>query len=425
MIGRLGELLTRVTRRWLPDPFIIALGLLFVTAIAGAVHASPATVVDAFGPGFAELLKFAMQMCLVLVSGFALADSPPVRRALRALASIPQTTSGAAAMIAACAMATALFNWGLGLIVGAFLAREVGRSARARGVAMHYPMLAAAGYTGLMVWHGGFSGSAPLDVAKSIPLTQTVLAPLNLALTGSVFVAVVILFRFMKPPREVQEADVPPEPAPPAPEPTPAAAIERSILVTLAFAGLAGGFLVRGLLRDGGRFINLDTVTLLFLALGMLLHLRPISFAASIYDGAKACGGIILQFPIYGAIAAILTQTGLLDLLIRVQPADPIAFKLVTFLVACGLNLFIPSGGGQWKVQGPIVMGGAAQAGVDPGTGVMLVAYGDELTNMIQPFWALPLLGVTGLRARDMIGYSAAVMLAVFPIYAFWLCVLG
>lgn len=431
MIARLGDVLTRWTRRWLPDTFVIAILLLLGAGAAGVVHCGdPGKVLDAFGTGFWDLLRFAMQMCLVLVSGHALAGAPVVRAGLRRLAARPKTTAEAAALISLAAMTAALLNWGLGLIVGAFLAREAGRSARARGIAMHYPILAAAGYSGLMIWHGGLSGSAPLDVTRAtppIPLTQTIFAPLNLALTLSVLALTPVVYRLLasRPPDHVEEADLPPDPPPPPVETSPAAALERSFFVTLVVVAAAAWFLARGLAREGWTFVTLETVSFFFLMLAMAAHGRPISFANAVYDGAKSCGGIILQFPIYAATAAILQNSGLVRELAALSPQDPVAFRLVSFLSACVLNVFIPSGGGQWKVQGPLVLAAGRQAGVADGTGVMMVAYGDELTNMVQPFWALPLLGVTGVKARDMIGYTAAVMICVLPVYLIWIVVLG
>ncbi|MBI3269446.1 MAG: TIGR00366 family protein [Planctomycetes bacterium] len=100
---------------------------------------------------------------------------------------------------------------------------------------------------------------------------------------------------------------------------------------------------------------------------------------------------------------------------VGIPPAT--SFHVLTFLMASLLNLASPSGGGQWKVQDPIVLAACRDLQIPLGRGVLLVAYGDELTNLVQPFWALALLGITGLRARDIMGYTAATMLLVTPLY--------
>lgn len=439
MIQRLGERLTRIAQRWLPDPFILALLLVLVTAVvARLVTGAPFSQVVAYlrpsKDAFWGILEFSMQMCLVLIGGQAIATSPPVRAVLARLGRLPLATGPAAALVAFCAMSAALVNWGLGLLVGAYLARELAIASGRAGRRLHYPLLGAAGYGGLMNWHGGLSGSAPLDVAawkaNAVPLSETIGLPMNLVLNGLLLLVVPFLFWAMAPKREedVIVASFPEAAPPPPGEMAPVQRIENSWLWTLVF-GVAAAWIVReGVRAEGWKYFNLYTVTFLFLFAGWILHGSPMSFARAVYDGASSCGGIILQFPFYATIAAMISGTGLQDSIQRwtvsaagactgIGLSEPVAFLALTFIAACILNVFVPSGGGQWKVQGPVVMSAAASIGAPAGKAVMMVAYGDELTNMIQPFWALALLGVTGLGARQIMGYTTAVMLIVFPIY--------
>ena len=220
MIRKMGDLFAGWARRWMPDPFLFAVLLTFLTFGLGVVAtpAGPGEMLDHWlGPkGFWRLLSFSMQMCMILVTGHALASAPAVRRLINRLADVPRGSASAAALTALVAGVAALFNWGLGLIVGALLAREVGLRARARSIRVHYPLVVAAGYSGLLVWHGGLSGSAPLKVTSeaalkevvggklaaevgAIPLTETLLSPLNLMVGVALLIVIPLAFALLAP----------------------------------------------------------------------------------------------------------------------------------------------------------------------------------------------------------------------------------
>ncbi len=465
MIRALGEGLSRWSQRWVPDPFVLALLLTLVTlALAVAVTGEgPLEAVGQWGGrlaggevlpgerGFWKLLRFGMQMVLILVTGHALASAPVVGRLIRRVAGLPATARGAVALTALVAMTAGLVNWGLGLIVGALMAREVGRAARGRGLRVHYPLLGAAGYTGLMVWHGGLSGSAPLKVTVAsevqsllgdvgldpVPLTHTIFSPMNLALTAALLVAVPLLLGAMLPEGEdVVEFDpavhggeaaagggsgAAGDRAAPRAEgaATPAERLERSRLLAWVAAALALAYLGLYLGRVGLGRLDLNTMNLAFLALGLLAHGSPRAYADAVAEGVRGASGIILQFPFYAGIMGLMALSGLAEVFVHgvVDVAGPHSFGPLTFASAGVVNLFVPSGGGQWAVQGPVVVQAAHALGVEPGKAIMAFAYGDEWTNMLQPFWALPLLAVTGLRASQLIGYTAALMLLVAPLY--------
>ena len=460
MIRALGEGLSRWSRRWVPDPFVLALLLTFGTlALAVAVTGEgPLEVVGQWGGrlargevlpgerGFWKLLRFGMQMVLILVTGHALASAPVVGRAIRRVAGLPATARGAVGLTALVAMAAGLVNWGLGLIVGALMAREVGRAARGRGLRVHYPLLGAAGYTGLMVWHGGLSGSAPLKVTVAsevksllgdvgldpVPLTHTIFSPMNLALTAALLVVVPVLLGAMLPKDEdvvefepadrdvVGGAGSPPEDdGREGRDLTPAERLERSRLLAWLAAGLGLAYLWLYLARVGLGRLDLNTMNLAFLAVGLIAHGSPKAYAGAVAEGVRGASGIILQFPFYAGIMGLMALSGLAETFVHgvIDVAGPHSFGPLTFASAGAVNLFVPSGGGQWAVQGPVVVQAAHALGVAPGKAIMAFAYGDEWTNMLQPFWALPLLAVTGLRASQLIGYTAALMLLVAPLY--------
>ncbi|MGH1347123.1 MAG: TIGR00366 family protein [Nannocystales bacterium] len=423
--------------RIVPEPFVIAVGLttlVLVTALA--VGTPPAEVLRAWsgGAGLWALLSFTMQMCVMLVLGTALATASPVQRGIAASVGwvrSPRQLVGATAFIA---IGLALLNWSLGLIGGAIVAREAGRIARLRGYSLHYPLLCAAGYSGLMTWHGGLSGSAPLKVTTAedlaevlgpalaeqvgvLDLHSTLLSPLNLVVSGGLLVLGPLVFMGMTP---ATDPDAQPAPEPPGarlpPEAPPDGLVERversgvfSMLLALPLcAALAMVLAEGGLLR-----LSFNTVNLALFAFALLLHGRPDRFLRACEEGARSCGGVIVQFPLYAGVMGVMKAAGLAAALAGAfSQVGPGTFEALAFGSAGLLNLFVPSGGGQWAVQGPVLMQGAVATGIEPGRVVMAMAYGDQWTNMLQPFWALPLLAITGVRARDIIGYAAVWMAA-------------
>jgi len=461
MISRLGLRLSTIFERTAPDPFVIAVLLSVLTfALAVSLGSFPdigaeqatlsasdraAAVFDAWrgSDGLWKFLAFSMQMSLILVTGHALASSRPVARAITRLASVPASTAQGAALVGFIAAATGLINWGLGLIVGALLARDVGRSLAARGVRVHYPLIVAAGYMGLLVWHGGLSGSAPiksttraelatvfpqasldqLGEAVVTPLNETVGSGLNLFVSGGLLIVIPALLWVLTPRhddecRPMPEAREAPEDAP---EPAPADPDARRslpdrlatapVLAWVLAAALIAGIIRYGMVTGLGR-VGPNEINATMLGLGLIAHGSLRAYMGAIERAARGCAGIIIQFPLYAGILAMMSASGLIEQIARglSSIATETTLPLTTLLSAATVNLFVPSGGGQWGVQGPIAMQAGLEAGVAPRTMIMAVAYGDQLTNMLQPFWALPLLAITGARARDIVGYTAIVM---------------
>lgn len=443
MLEKLASALTRFMQRVMPDPFVVAILLTIVSFAAALVHVGfdlPEVLTAWYdgsgkGKGFWNLLAFGMQMCLILVTGHALASSPPLRRGLDWLARRAKSPESAIVVVSCSAMALGLINWGLGLIGGALLAREVGRRARSRQVPVHYPLLAAAGYTGMLVWHGGLSGSAPLKVTLAsdlkqilsaptaetigaIPLGQTVGSLPNLVVNG-VFLLLVpwVLVRMLPRRREDRVAapafeDDTAEAKPDESDDTPAGRLGRSRVLAwgICLAGVATWVLV--VREQGIGRLDPNLINFLFLFLGLSLHGSLVAYGRAIGDAARGCAGIILQFPFYAGIMGVLAGTGLLQALATAMArTGDTLLPAVSFYSAGLVNLFVPSGGGQWAVQGPVLMDAAVRTGLSPARLVMALAYGDQWTNMLQPFWALPLLGITRVAARDIIGYTAVLLL--------------
>lgn len=442
-LARLGLNSRRGFGRITPDPFVLAASLTLLTFALALVFGDPPEDV---GPGVTDrvfalatawtsgglwnLLAFAMQACVMLVLGTALAQTPAFRRLIQAVVGLPNSPRQLVGLTALLSIGLGLLNWSLSLIGGALLARAAGARARAQGWRLHYPILCAAAYTGLMAWHGGLSGTAPLKVTSIpdlkevlgpslagrvgvMPLDETLLSPLNLLVSGGLLVLGPLFFTLLTPhagqdpdPEEAEEVEEDALPSFPAPE-GGLERIEASPWLTRALAaimllGLVLFFRSRGVSRLG-----LDTVNLTLWCLAMALHRGPREFLSACQRGVSGCAGIMIQFPLYAGIMGMMRAFGLsAKLTALVAGAGAGMLAPLTFLSAGLVNLFVPSGGGQWAVQGPIIMQAALDAGVNPAEILMAMAYGDQWTNMLQPFWALPLLAITGVKARDIVGYT-------------------
>ena len=460
--ARAGQFADRVVRRYMPDPFVLvlllslaALGLGLAVMDDAQVVGPPnlwnkgATLIQAWTEGFGnpEILKFGLQIILIVVTGEAIAASPPARRLLARLVSVPRTAPQALLMVTVFALITGWIHWGFGRVARAPLAREVGRSCEARGIAIHYPLLGTGAYTSMLLWHAGLTASAPLlmnteknfvsDVLgltgpeARVPLTETVLAPYNLVACAVLLLVVPPLLLAMHP-REARAVLPPsahevPEPTPDAPPqaakageaPTPAERLDRSRLLSFAVGLLGLTFLVR-YLRERGFDLNHNVVNVTFLMLGMTLHPSPTSYARAIAQSVRGVSGIVLQFPFYGGILAVMTTTGLSETIAHVfigaSNADTLPF--FTYVASIVTKSFVPSGAGEWAVEGPVMLKAAQALGVPYGKVTMGVAYGNMLGNMYQPFWSLPLLGLMGLKAKDIMGYGLILFVVCFPILA-------
>lgn len=443
MLEKLGDRFSQVAEKYMPDPFVIALlltALTFGLCLIFTDHSTSELAGFWYGKkGFWNPggLAFALQMCLILVTGYALATTSIVRTVIQRLAEIPQSTAGAAWLVATVAVISGYINWGFALVVGALLAREVATQGEAREVAFHYPLLGAAGYMGLAVWHGGLSGSAPLKVAEEghffeaaigvIPVSQTLFSPLNLTVAGTFIIGLPLLFRFLAPsdPEKIQTiSQVVPdfslkewasegEEEHQSDEATTfAQKFENSFFLTLVFA-TAGFAYVVYYFAVLGKNLDLNMIITIFFLAGFLLHGSPRKYVEAVTEGTRGCGGIILQFPFYFGIMGLMIQSGLGKMMAQgmISIANSTTYPLFTFVSAGLVNLFVPSGGGQWAVQGQIVLDTAKELGVSPSKAILAFSYGDQWTNLLQPFWALALLGITGLQARQIMGYCMAVML--------------
>ncbi|MBP9152955.1 MAG: short-chain fatty acid transporter, partial [Flavobacteriales bacterium] len=357
------------------------------------------------------------------------------------------STANAAAIVTFLTVLVALFNWGLGLIFGAILVRKVGEHAVRNNLELNYPLIGAAGYSGLMVWHGGISGSAPIKVAEEghistlmsnivspeqlqllpdpVSFSETVFGSMNIAATLLVVIVLPAFMYFMgkrspagaflpltKPDLALESVDV-----------SGAEKLDHS-----RFFGLGIGLIIsvyctylaaNNFSTSGFGFITPNFINLLLFGMCLLLHRSFFKFLKAIDEAIGGASGILIQFPLYFGIMGIMTSSGLVQLFsdFFVNISNERTFPMFTFISAGIVNIFVPSGGGQWGVQGPIILQAALELGANIPKSIMALAYGDQLTNMLQPFWALPLLGITGLKAKEILPYSVALMVVGAIIY--------
>ena len=431
-----------VINRWLPDPFLFAIILTIVVFIAAMVGTAqgPVDMINAWGnsSGFWNLLSFSMQMALVLVLGSAMASASIVKKFLAKIATLAHDNKSAIIVTTFVSVICCWLNWGFGLIAGALLAKEVAR----RVPTVDYRLLIASAYSGFVIWHSGLSGSVPLTLSGGYTIGEvtyqagtdlTLFHPMNLIMCGIILLVMPLLNYAMHPDADktivIDPALLAVDKEKEYKIETPAEKMEHSkilwgIILAMGAVYVAYYFYDVVVVKEGGigaipNALNLNIVNFIFLFLGILFHGDLRKYVDAIGEAASGAAGILLQFPFYAGIMGLMTaanpETGLsLAKIISnffVSVSTPTTFPMLTFLSAGIVNFFVPSGGGQWAVQGPIVMPAAAELGVDVGRAAMAIAWGDQWTNMIQPFWALPALGVAGLSAKDIMGYLVIVLI--------------
>ncbi len=448
-VQKLGEAIADRVERWMPSPFLFAILLTYVAAIAAffSEESGITEIAQSWYGGFWALLQFAMQMVLILVTANVVAYHPRVRKGILRLVRLPKNGRQAVVLVGIGSMLTGWISWGLGLIFGAILVREMGKHAGKSGMAVHYPLLAVAGYMGMsLTWGWGLSSSAGLlqatdgnalmelgFVDRIIPATEWVFHTYPLLLTALSLIFASIMLYLLCPPddncrgieRYVQlgrDDDTVAEATAQAPSKNPSLAdkIDNSAVLggILALTGLvlfASVFLSQGL-----GALNLNVLNFGFLMIGLLLYTSPSRYLGEFYDAVQGSSGVILLFPFYAGIIGIMTGTGLVDTMTEslLSIATPETFPVIAWITGGILNVFVPSAGGEWAIIGGPMMVAGAELGIPHGQTIAAYAVGDAHTNLLNPFWAIPLLAITGLRARDMFGYAITMMILLVPFLA-------
>ncbi|MCB2294756.1 TIGR00366 family protein [Clostridium algoriphilum] len=429
MFKKFTKACVNIVQKYLPDPFIFAVLLTFFVLILGVLLTgqTPLAMTVHWSKGLWTLLAFSMQMALVLVTGHALANAPSFKKGLKTLAKIPNSPTQAIILVTLISTVACWINWGFGLVIGAIFAKELAKEVKG----VDYRLLIASAYSGFLVWHAGLSGSIPLVVAgggpevvkatagavtTAIPTSMTLFSGFNLIILAVLLVTLPLINKAMHPDKKntvtidskllVEE----PEVMIAKEAMTPADKLENSTIISMLLALMGFSYIIYYFVNGGT--LDLNIVNAIFLFLGVALHRTPKRFVGAITDAAKGAAGIILQFPFYAGIMGMMVGTSAAGISLAgvmstsfVSISNKHTFPLFTFLSAGLVNFFVPSGGGQWAVQAPIMMPAGAALGVPAAKTAMAIAWGDAWTNMIQPFWALPALGIAGLNAKDVMGF--------------------
>ena len=440
------------SERWIPDAYVFAaLAVAIVAVAAVALGASPLSTAQAFGDGFWSLIPFTMQMSFIIIGGYVVASSPPAARMIERLASLPRTGRGAVCWVATISLLLSLIHWGLSMILGSLLVRALARRVELN---MDYRAAGAAAYLGLgSIWAMGLSSSAAqlqanpasmppalLAITGVIPFSQTIFLWQSIALTLVLLVVTILIAWVTAPGRAqartaqqlgVQDAAA----AVVSPRTRPGEWLEYSPILNVAIAALGGAWLAREFATKGvmSAISNLNTYNFFFLMLGLLLCWRPRAFLDAAARGVPSVTGVLMQFPFYGGIAAIITTVAGADgysiahhlSTFFAEAATRESFPIVMGAYSALLGFFVPSGGGKWIIEAPYVMQAANDLKVHLGWAVQVYNAAEALPNLINPFWMLPLLGILGLKARDVVGFTMMQFIVHVPMVLLLLWLLG
>jgi len=438
--------LEKAFEKYVPSPFVIAVFLTLFTIVLGLFFTKNTTdeshivsILKFWEKGIwnSALLVFGYQMMLILVLGHILVLSKPMSALTDRITSFVHSTTSAVILVSITTMLVAFFNWGLGLIFGAIMARKVAEASLRRGFSINYPLVGASGYVGLMIWHGGISGSAPLKVAETghlqalmqgitskemaaqipefIATSETVLSWWNLTIFGVLLLVIPITLYFLakksdaKPIHFLKKVE-----SSEFEESVSSKHIENSKIAAISFGVLIlVAFFVQYFDTLAKLVITPNMLNFFMLGLGIILHGSFSSFANALGEAISGVSGILIQFPLYFGIMGIMKDAGMVLMISNafISVSNEVTLPIFTFFSAGLVNIFVPSGGGQWALQGPIVIESALQLGVPLPKMVMALSYGDQITNMLQPFWALPLLAITKLKAKEILPYTIILML--------------
>lgn len=436
MFKAISGFFVRLAERWMPDPLVIAIVLTLLCAGAAVVFTpfGVGETIDSWGVGYWSLLAFTCQMILILALGHVVAHTRPVNRALVAVAGLVRSGRSAYIGLTILAGACALISWGIGLIVPAVLARIVADNCRERGIKIHFPLLVACGYSGAAVGMQGLSASIPLilntpdhflvEEIGLIGLENTIFSPWSLAIVVAIMVLLPIAL-YLSAPDDDECQEMPAEAAAvvPAEAPieraamTPSQRAESSRLYTLVLGTFGAIYAIRYFALGGS--LNLNSLNMSFVVLGLLFADSTRHYVTLLSNAAKVAGPFLIQYPLYAGLMGMMQESGLGELFVSgfVSVATAETLPLFTFFSAALLNIFIPSAGGQWAVQGPIMTEAAMQLGADIPRIAMAVTVGEVWTNAIQPLYAVPVLAIAGLHIRDIMGYSVIALMVNGAIY--------
>ncbi len=449
IFNSLSKPFVKLVERYYPDAFIFVIVLSVLTFVLALVNTDATAVqtLEAWGNGLPKLFTFTAQITIIMITAHALAHTSPVESILSKIGSYPNTGIQAYALVTFISGIASLFAWSFGLIVGGIISKFVAIGCSKKRIKIHYPLLVACAYSGYVIWHMGYSSSAALFVSSGghslvdkigiIPVTETIFTTFNMCLALITLLIITTINPLMRPTESSEIKEIDPNIFRFSEKKngfdnlnkdkrTFAQVVENNRFISF-FVGFCLLFFILFIFYHKGFSLDLNLVSWTFLGLGLILSNSPIHYVKLVNKAAITVGPIILQYPFYAGIMGMMSDTGLIDVvadkIAQISSSETLGFY--SFLSGGLVNMFIPSGGGQWAVQGPVMIEAAKNLNVEPYVIVLGVAYGDQWTNMIQPFWTIPLLAIAGLHMRQIMGYTFVIFLITGILYGGAMLFLG
>lgn len=425
----------------IPDSFVFCIILTIIVFILSLCLTETGTLalVGHWYDGLWKMISFAFQMSFMLICGGAAAKAPQVKRFLSWIAKLPKSRTSAIVFFLIFGLMASLINWAFALIVTTIFAMQLSRQVKG----LHFPLIIAAGYAIMLLgqsWCPSASVYA-LVASKGHFLEETmgvinqgvsVYNPINTIIFFTLALVTILIGTFTKPPADEVivftgslEDD---KAANPEKEPLTLANKMNNSRILMWLFGVAGAiYIVRTLIQNGIiDSLNFNFVIFVFLTLNTFLYNSPRKFVMAYENAIKPASQVMLQFPFYGGIMGIMAGSGLTGVLATglIQIATAQTLPFFAYLSASLVNLFVPSQGGQWIVQGPILLEAVKTLNADLPTILNAFVYGDEATNLIQPLYVIPALALVNLKLKEVWGFMAFIWLAWFIVTSLGLLIL-
>ena len=435
-MSKITAFFTELMRRYLPDPFVFAILLTLLTMVLAIVVEGrmPVDTTMDWGKGFWSLLAFTTQMAVILAMGYVLATAPVVDRLLNRIVDRVHRPRTAIIVATLVGCVGSYLNWGFGLVIGGIVAKKLAH--RVKGV--HYPLIIASAYSGFTMYGLGLSATIPVLISTKghafeskmglIPLSETIFSWPILITSLVVLITLPLLNAAMHPKAGETVTEINPNldldtaktgsaAAVLGDEDTIASRLNHSRTLSYLIGALGMFYVGQHFVKGGSLDLNMINFFILFL--GILLLGTPMNYVEKLNEGIKTIGGIILQFPFYAGIMAIMAASGLVQsiaqVFIDISTPDTLPFwgLISSFLI----NFFAPSGVGHWVIQGPFMIDAAHAMGASMAQTAMSVMLGNAWNDLVQPFWILPALALSRLKLKDIMGYTVVSMFLVGVIY--------
>ncbi len=409
----------------IPDSFVFCIILTLIVFVMGLflTQAGPMDMVVYWYDGLWQMIAFAFQMSFMLVCAGAAAKAPTIERLLGRIARLPKSRHAAMIFLLVFGLIASLINWAFSLIVTPILAMQLSRHVKG----LHFPLMVATGYSVMILGQAWCPSASVYALVASkghflenamgvIKQDASVFNPVNTILFFILALVTILIGLFTQAPEnEVitfsghkgpQETDAGDGKI----NLTPADRMNRSRVLMWLFGGAGTAYIFHSFITKGViNSLDFNFVIFIFLTLNTFLYNSPEKFVTAFQNSIKPATQVMMQFPFYGGIMGIMAGSGLTAILAKalIQIANAHTLPVFGYLSASLVNLFVPSQGGQWIVQGPILVEAAKALNADMPVILNAFVYGDEATNLIQPLYVIPALALVNMKLKEVWGFMA------------------